>query len=247
MKNLLIFITILSSSTAFADNLNSQQLKDVQLVIALFKQKNISAISNHIVYPLAREEPLPSIQPPTEMKQRFNQVFDAKLIQNIANSKPSQWQSVGWRGVMLDSGTVWLEGHQIKAVNYSSDAEQKLKAQLISQQKQKLHPSLRNFSKPDLQFKTTKFQIRIDEMPNGQYRYAAWGVNQSQTEIPDLILNQGKVVMDGSGGDHHYIFNSGGYQYIIYRNLLGTSETPDVQLEVTLKAKTVLSQNGYLF
>ncbi|WP_252715648.1 hypothetical protein [Acinetobacter bereziniae] len=64
MKNLLIFITILSSSTAFADNLNSQQLKDVQLVIALFKQKNISAISNHIVYPLAREEPLPSIQTP---------------------------------------------------------------------------------------------------------------------------------------------------------------------------------------
>ncbi|CAM9306961.1 hypothetical protein ACBE110449_15045 [Acinetobacter bereziniae] len=39
MKNLLFFITILSSSTAFADNLNSHQLKDVQLVIALFKKK----------------------------------------------------------------------------------------------------------------------------------------------------------------------------------------------------------------
>jgi hypothetical protein len=247
MKNLLIFITVLIHSTAYADNLNSHQLKDVQIIIDLFKNKNVTAISNHIAYPLTREEPLPSINNATEMKQRFSQVFDQKLIQNIANSKPSQWQSVGWRGVMLDSGTVWLEGHQIKAVNYSSDEEQKLKAQLISQQRQKLHPSLRNFSKPDLQFKTTKFQIRIDEMANGQYRYASWGVKQTQSEKPDLILNHGTVVMDGSGGDHHYIFNNGRYQYVIYRNILGASETPDVQLEVTLKSKTVLNQVGHLF
>lgn len=246
MKNLLIFITALATSTAFADNLNSHELKDVQVVIKLFKNKNITAISNNIVYPLAREHPLPSIQNPTEMKQRFNQVFDQKLIQAIANSKPSQWQSVGWRGVMLDRGTVWLEGHQIKAVNSSSDVEQKLKAQLISKQKQQLHPSLRNFDKAALQFKTAKFQIRIDEMPNGLYRYAAWGVKQSQIEKPDLILNHGKVVMDGSGGNHHYIFNNGSYQYIIYRNLLGASETPDVELIVTQKGKTVLSQVGHL-
>jgi len=247
MKNLLIFISALTATSAFADNLNANELKDVQSVIKLFKNKNITAISNNITYPLHREEPIPSIANATQMKQRFNQVFDTQLIQEIANSKPSQWESMGWRGVMLNGGTIWLDGHKIKAINYSSDAEQKYKAQLISQQKNQLHSSVKNFKTPELQFKTAKFQVRIDAMPNGKYRYASWGTKQSQAAKPDLILNQGRVEMDGSGGDHHYIFNSGTYQYVVYRNVLGTSETPDVTLEVTQKGKKILSQAGKLF
>ena len=134
MKNLLIFIPALTATSAFADNLNANELKDVQSVIKLFKNKNITAISNNITYPLHREEPIPSIANATQMKQRFNQVFDTQLIQEIANSKPSQWESMGWRGVMLNGGTIWLDGHKIKAINYISDAEQKYKAQLCTRQ-----------------------------------------------------------------------------------------------------------------
>lgn len=247
MKNLLILISALTATSAFADNLNANELKDVQSVIKLFKNKNITAISNNITYPLHREEPIPSIANATQMKQRFNQVFDTQLIQEIANSKPSQWESMGWRGVMLNGGTIWLDGHKIKAINYSSDAEQKYKAQLISQQKNQLHSSVKNFKTPELQFKTAKFQVRIDAMPNGKYRYASWGTKQSQAAKPDLILNQGRVEMDGSGGDHHYIFNIGTYQYVVYRNVLGSNETADVTLEVTQKGKKILSQAGTLF
>ena len=247
MKKIILSLLLLSSHAAFADNLNATEQKEIQGIINLFKKNDQNAIANSIRYPLIREEPIPSIDNKALMKQRFNQVFDQKLMKNIANSKLSQWQSVGWRGIMLDSGTVWISDKQITAVNYSSDAEQLYKQQLITTQKQKLHPSLKTFKAPELQFKTAKFQVRIDQMNNGTYRYASWGRNQAQIQKPDLILKNGQIVMDGSGGNHNFIFKSGAYQYIVYRNILGTNETPDVTLEVSKNGKTVLSQAGTLF
>ena len=247
MKKIILSLLLLSNHAAFADNLNATEQKEIQGIINLFKKNDHNAIANSIRYPLIREEPIPNIDNKAQMKQRFNQVFDQKLMKNIANSKLSQWQSVGWRGIMLDSGTVWISDKQITAVNYSSDAEQRYKNQILAKQKNNLHPSLKTFKAPELQFKTAKFQVRIDQMNNGTYRYASWGRNQSQSQKPDLILNNGQVVMDGSGGNHHFIFKSGAYKYIVYRNVLGTSETPDVTLEVSKNSKTVLSQAGTLF
>lgn len=247
MKKIILSLLLLSNHAAFAESLNANEQKEIQDIINLFKKNDQNAITNSIRYPLMREEPIPSIDNKAQMKQRFNQVFDQKLVKNIANSKLSQWQSVGWRGIILDSGAIWVSGRKITAVNYSSDAEQLYKQQLITIQKQKLHPSLKTFKAPELQFKTAKFQVRIDQMSNEKYRYASWAHNQAQSQKPDLILDNGQVVMDGSGGNHHFIFKSGAYKYIVYRNILGTSETPDVTLEVSKNGKTVLSQAGTLF
>jgi len=247
MKKIILCLFLLSSHSSFAESLNVTEQKEIQDIINLFKKNDQNSITNSIRYPLMREEPIPSIDNKVQMQQRFNQIFDQKLINKIANSKLSQWQSVGWRGIMLDSGTVWVSDKQITAVNYSSDAEQRYKNQIITKQKNTLHTSLKNFTAPELQFKTAKFQIRIDQINNGKYRYASWGRNQTQSQKPDLILNHGQVVMDGSGGNHYFIFKSGTYKYVIYRNILGTNETPDVTLEVAKNGKAVLSQAGTLF
>ncbi len=220
MKKIILCLFLLSSHSSFAESLNATEQKEIQNIINLFKKNDQNAITNSIRYPLMREEPIPSIDNKMQMQQRYNQVFDPKLVKNIANSKLSQWQSVGWRGIMLDSGTIWVSDRKITAVNYSSDAEQRYKNQIIAKQKNNLHASLKTFKAPELQFKTSKFQIRIDQMNNGKYRYASWGRNQAQSQKPDLILNNGLVVMDGSGGNHHFIFKSGAYQYIVYRTIL---------------------------
>nr|WP_174506461.1 hypothetical protein [Acinetobacter sp. Marseille-Q1620] len=246
MKKILLTSLLLINSYTFADALNVTQQKDVQHVIDLFKKRDISEIAQSVNYPLKREQPVPDIKNATKMKARFNQVFDRKLSQQIANSKLSQWQSMGWRGVMLDDGIIWLDGNKITAVNYSSLAEQQLKKQLISGQKQKLYPALKNFKTPEFQFKTAKFLVRIDAMSNGTYRYASWAKKQSQSDKPDLILNNGTLVMDGSGGNHHYVFKSGNYQYIVYRNLPGTINTPEISLEVSKNSKQILKQNGQI-
>ncbi len=247
MKKLIFVICVLSSNYCFAGDLTPLQQKQVQHIINLFKKNDVNAITQSISYPLQREEPIPSINNATEMKKRFSQIFDTKLSKQIANSKLSQWSDMGWRGVMFDQGMVWLGDDKITAINYSSPAEQSYKNQLISAQKQKLYPTLKNFKAPIFQFKTAKFQIRIDEISQGKYRYASWAINQSQSTKPDLIINNGIVTMDGSGGNHFYTFKSGTYQYIVFRNLLGSSNTPDVSLSVTKNGKEILHQNGQLF
>ena len=117
MKKLILSTLLLFSNYTFADGLSASEQKEVQYIINLFKKNDSNAISNTIRYPLNREEPIPSIDNKAQMKQRFQQVFDHKLVQNIATSKLTQWESMGWRGIMLDQGTVWISNKQITAVN----------------------------------------------------------------------------------------------------------------------------------
>lgn len=237
-------ILLACSIPAFA--LTAEEQKQVNHLTQLFKQNDVQAISQSIRYPLPREAPIPSIENAKEMQKRFSQVFDAKLKQDIARSTHSQWSSVGWRGLMLDDGKVWFDGEKITAVNYSSKAEQQLKQQLISKQKNHLHASLQSFKAPIFSFKTQSFQVRIDELSNGKYRYASWKLNQPQSTKPDLILNQGTVQFDGSGGNHSYHFKSGPYRYTIERTILGENNTAPVRLIVEHSGKTILNQAGTL-
>lgn len=234
------------SSNSYAENLNTEQQAQVKKIIQLFKDAKIVDISQHIQYPLQRETPIPAIQNAKQMQTRFHQVFDQHLIEKIASSSSKQWSSVGWRGVMLDDGIVWLNENQISTVNYQTAAEKKLKAQLIAQQKQQLHASVRTFKQPELQFKTSNYHVRIDLLNNGQYRYASWKNNKLMSTPPDLVLNQGRVEFEGSGGNHAYLFKSGQYQYRVDRNLIGADDSPEVSLSVTKGNQTVLNQVGHL-
>lgn len=243
-KAALAVIIAIGSTSAFA--LTNSEQQQVNRIIQNFKQNNQRAIIQNIRYPLQREAPIPAIQSVADMEKRFNQVFDTQLKQDIAHSKLSQWSSMGWRGLMLDEGKVWLDGGKITAVNYSSKAEQQYKQNLIAQQKRQLHPSLQKFKAPVFSFKTLSFMVRIDELSNGQYRYASWKANQKQVAKPSLILNQGSVTFDGSGGNHHYTFKSGSYLYTVERNIMGEKTTPEVALQVKQHNKTILNQAGKL-
>lgn len=226
--------------------LTPTEQKQVDHLKQLFKQDNTHAIAQSIRYPLQRETPIPAIHNAKEMEKRFDQVFDAQLKQDIRHSKPSQWSAMGWRGLMLDGGKVWFDGEKITAVNYSSKAEQQYKLELTAAQKQRLHPSLKSFKTPVLAFKTKSFNVRIDELDNGKYRYASWKAGQKQSAQPSLVLNNGTVVFDGSGGNHAYIFKNGAYTYTAARNVLGTSNSPEVNLIVKRGANAILNQDGTL-
>lgn len=235
---------MLLSSTVYADGLSQTEKAQVNKLIQFFQKKDVAAISQTVRYPLTRQAPLPDVDNAKQMKVRFNEVFDAKLIQQIANSKTDQWSSVGWRGIMLDNGEVWFDGEKITAVNYSGTAKQKHKQQLISQQKAKLHSSLKAFKQTNFVFTTPNYVVRIDELQNGNYRYASWKSGQPQSSQPDLIINNGKIEYDGSGGNHFYHFKRGNYTYTVYRNLMGADETSEVSLEVTQNSEVILQQNG---
>ncbi len=238
--------TILLFSLFFTVNAQAIDKKyhhDISKIVSAFKLQDKQAVAALISYPLKRQYPVPMIDNAAQLVSRFEQVFDEQLIQLIADSSlENDWSVVGWRGVMFGNGQLWLDDDgKIKRVNYQSEQEKELKQQLIASQKKTLHSSIRAYKQPILEWKTAKFQIRVDDLGSDNYRYASWSINKSQSEKPDLVLTGGKLEFDGSGGNHQYSFAKGKYLYRCYVNVMGKSDSVPGFLEVFKGKKQLLS------
>lgn len=71
--------------------------------------------------------------------------------------------------------------------------------------------------------KTKKFKIRIDKQPNGKYLYQSWNANSKITTKPSMIISDGELIPDGSGGNYYFNFNNDGHSYQVWRNYLTSS------------------------
>jgi hypothetical protein len=235
----LLFIICTFSFNANA--LDSKYKPTIKNFIDLVKSSNHAAIADRITYPLNREYPIPSIKNKQQMLKRFDEVFDESLLKSIINSDiEKDWDDVGWRGIMLSSGGLWLDyDGKLIAVNYQSDAEKNIKTKLINEQKNALYPSLKSYVAPVLEWETSKFRIRIDDLGHQKYRYAAWPLGKSTSDKPDLVLLNGKVTFEGSGGNHFYAFSKGKYQYQCDVNVIGESSMPPGSLSVYKENKLI--------
>lgn len=249
MKQITTIILILIQLTY----LKSQEIthKDQQHIRALIqhvKSNNKSQICDMVAFPLTREHPIPIIRNKKELMTRFDEVFDTKLMKTIAQSDlKTDWSAMGWRGIMLLTGDVWLNSNgKITAINYQSALEKEKKEKMISAQKNDLHPSLRNFIKPIYTLQTKTHRIRIDEIANNKYRYASWKRTQTHSEKPALILQNGEIKYDGSGGNHSYTFKSGEYNYNCETINLGDQNTAPAFLIVTKNGTELIRQKAKL-
>lgn len=248
MKYKILILLLLICNLSFAQNdLDKTEIENIQKLINLFKTNNVDGITKIISYPLSREYPIPAVKNGADLKKRFNQIFDKKIIDIISNSKIDQWSEVGWRGIMLNRGDIWIESHgKITALNYQSSFETAQKNSLINHDKKKLHSSLKSFKSPTYKIKTKSYLIRIDELANGKYRYASWKIGKPETSKPDLILSNGELKFDGSGGNHTITFTKGEYQYNIYRGIIGEKDAAEISLTVEQNGKIILQQDGKL-
>ncbi|MBB6370519.1 hypothetical protein [Chryseobacterium shigense] len=73
--------------------------------------------------------------------------------------------------------------------------------------------------------KTKKFKIRIDKQPNGKYLYQSWSANAKITSKPSMIISDGELIPDGSGGNYYFNFVNKGHNYQVWRNYLTDSAT----------------------
>ena len=99
-------------------------IQNIEYLKKMFRQKAVDEISENIVYPLKRTSPIPSVENAEELKERFDSIFDEDLIRIITSSDIDQWSEMGWRGIMLDDGILWMDyDGKITAVNYQSKYE----------------------------------------------------------------------------------------------------------------------------
>lgn len=216
----------------------------VQRFIDAAEAKDHQSLANQMKYPFKREYPMPAIKNPSEMLTRFDEVFDDAILKRIAISQVGQdWQTMGWRGIMFGSGEVWMDfDGKVIGINHQTAQAAKLKAELIASQKSDLYPGLRDYQSPELMWQTEKFTIRIDDMGDGHYRYASWAKGKALGDKPDLVLKNGTVRVEGTGGNHTYQFKSGPYRYECVVTVLGERGVPTGVLVVYKNDVEIMSQ-----
>lgn len=241
-----LFIT-LRATCVQATALDTLSAKNVHTIITLFQQRDTIGIIQRVRYPLHRSYPIPYVATQSALRKHFAALFDDSLVALIARSTPEQWSEVGCRGIMLDNGLIWIDDEGfITAVNYQSNLEKQMEAQLIAQQKAHLHSSIKSLERPVYRIQTKHYFIRIDKLGEGQYRYASWKSGNAESCRPAMVLSAGTMVIQGSGGNHSFTFTNGNYSYTVYRNIIGEDDAPDFTLEVSHRGSVILSEGGAL-
>ncbi|MDN3391056.1 hypothetical protein [Pseudoalteromonas sp. APC 3691] len=241
--HIVLWLCLLFTSSTFA--LEQKYHEFVLPVIAAFADHDKPVIAALIRYPLKRRYPIPDIKNEAEFINRFDEVFNDELVAVIASSKiDTDWDKVGWRGIMLNNGVMWVDTDgKIIAVNTQNTKEQALAKSLIEQGKQSLHSSINTFKKPILDWKTANYHIRVDDLGDGNYRYAVWGINKKPSDKPDMVLLNGDITFEGSGGNHHYTFKNGRYSYVLHVTIIGCDTSPPGWLEVYKDDERLLFEN----
>jgi hypothetical protein len=226
--------------------------KKYQVIISNFidcvKNDQKEKISDMISYPFKRKYPIPSIKNKQEFIERYNEIFDDTLKQMVIKSKPAtDWSDVGWRGIMLYRGDIWIDFNgRLMGINYQSKAELSMREKLISNEKEKIHASLSQFQYPICVLETSKFRIRIDELGNNNIRYSSWSINKAMNEKPDLVLTKGEFIPKGSGGNHSYRFRNADYIYECSIIVMGEDNAPPARLTIYKGDKEILSQKAMI-
>ena len=105
-----------------------------------------------------------------------------------------------------------------------------------------LHSSLYGIHIPVLQWVTENFIVRIDDMGRARYRYASGNSDEDQSDEPSLVLTNGVLFWDGSGGNHHYEFHNDIYTYECHVVYLGSDESPPGYLCVYRDDEQILNE-----
>src|SRR5690348_17129077 len=237
---ILAFITL--CQPAFAQQTGYDKI--ISKFILDVRDNKVKEIAKETEYPFCREYPIPCINSEKEFISRYNQLFDDSLKKLIVNSKVhNDWKYMGWRGIMLFNGVLWLDTDgKLISIGYQSAFEKREWTRLVEAEKSKLYPGLKELKSPILFMETKKFKIRIDDLGEGTYRYAEWPISKTQSDKPDLILTDGKIEFDGSGGNHDYVFKKGNYTYTCYVAVMREEDSPPARITVLKDEQEILNE-----
>jgi hypothetical protein len=245
MKDICKIITLIfvfASSSIFGQHTKYDVV--ISKFITCVKEKDSKSISGMISFPFRRNYPVPDIKNAKEFIDRYNEIFDDSLQKIIVESDiHKDWSEMGWRGIMLSNGLVWLDTYgRLTRVNYESKYEYDNRIRIINQEKDLLYESIKDFKEPIFVWETKKFKIRVDKLENNTFRYVSWEISKDQNEKPDLILTNGEIVFDGSGGNHEFLFKNGAFEYNCHVIVLGTAASPPGYLIITKNDKQILKE-----
>ena len=70
-----------------------------------------------------------------------------------------------------------------------------------------------------------------------------WSSDKRPNDKPDMVLFNGDITFEGSGGNHHYTFKNGRYSYILHVTIIGCDTSPPGWLEVYKNDEQLLKES----
>ena len=230
-KFLLLIACFLVINVSIANNNIEDNQNKISQIVQKFKDAvktdNPKIIAEYIEYPYVRKNPLPAIENKEDFINNYEMLFDDELKQAINDSKLEDWDDVGWHGIMLYRGMLWLsEDGKLKATNYYTDKAKEFIAKWYENDEKTIYEPLQKYDENIGIFITdTKLgridKINTDEYYNSQYRLALWDKNGKMSDKPEILISDGKVEYTGSSGNAEYHFKSGDYEYVFFVNHVG--------------------------
>ena len=204
----------MENDDAFVSEAKMKEL--VQKYKKAVKTNNPEIIAEYVSYPYSRPNPIPNIDNKEEFVEQYSMLFDGELRQQIVNSSISDWDTVGWRGIMFDNGLLWLDTQgKLIAINKSSKEDKEYIAKWYEKDKASLYPSLRDYDTNVYIFETPQWKGRIDSMKTDtdDYRLALWRKADDMSDKPEVVIEDGTVDFSGTADNSDYRFTKGDYIY----------------------------------
>ncbi|MBQ2883145.1 MAG: hypothetical protein IJE43_05135 [Alphaproteobacteria bacterium] len=230
-KFLLVVLCFLNFNVSYANNIVENNQDGISQIVQKFKDAvktdNPQIIAEYVEYPYVRKNPLPDIEHKEDFINNYEMIFDDELKQAINDSKIEDWAEVGWRGIMLYGGMLWLsDDGKLKATNYYTDKAREYVAKWYDNDENKIYESLRKYNNNIVIFKTdTKLgridEINTDEYYDSQYRLALWDKNGKMSDKPEILISDGIVEYYGTANNTEYHFKSEDYEYVFFVNYVG--------------------------
>lgn len=212
---LIVCMVVCFVSICRASELTAEEKNSILNFISAVKSDDPKKIAEFFFYPFSRESPIPKIKDKADFINRYGMLFDEEFKTSIAQSSLSDWERVGYRGIMFRNGSLWFED---KVIALSLSVKERKYAQDLRKiDEDSLFPALKKYQKNIVVFKTKKGTGRIDDTSyyddgmKERYRYAFWNSGKKTTEEPDIVLNNGFISVDD---DDKYIFKNGDYKYM---------------------------------
>lgn len=240
---LLLFFLFLSVCGMFAQNprLTTAESHAIRAFVNDVKNGRKELVAKAVSYPVDRKYPLEPIRSENEFLIHYDEFIDASVIDLLIDA---EWDRYGWRGISCDSNILWGEIDEngefsVYSFGLNSNGESRWK-ESVESQRIRLHSSLRDFDSPEIMFKSGRYTIRIDRMPDESYRYASWKDGKSISSRPDIIITGGTLDVQGTMHNKCYSFRNGEYEYqVIYG---GFWESGAFALTVSKNSQVLLTQ-----
>lgn len=242
---LLILCLVLNFNVSYASDVAENKPNSTTVAVQKFKDAiktgDPQIIAKYVVYPYKTRTPLPAIKNETDFIKNHDLILDDELKQVINDSKPENWASAGWRGIMLYEGLVWISADgKLEAVNYRTKKERDYAAKWYENDKNTIHESLRQYDKNIYIFNTDTKLGRIDEIEteNGEnYRLALWAKDEDMSDKPQVLVSDGTVKYFGSANNAEYYFKSGEYEYVFSVTKVGPMDMVPYELGIYKNAE----------